>query len=481
MQKKVENIIRIFEEISKIPRCSGNEAAISEWLLTWAREHEFEAEQDQVGNVLISIPGTKGYTSALPVIIQGHLDMVCEKLPETVHDFSKDPIQLVYDEEWLSAAGTTLGADNGIAIALALEAAVNKTVKHPPLELVFTVEEETGMTGVKGLQPDALQGRRLINLDSEEEGTIIIGCAGSQQTEIFLPLNYEEVPADYRAYRLTASKMHGGHSGVDINAQRANAIQVMARVLGALKRQADFRVQMIQGGTVGNAIPRDAESIMFFSENRIAQYTRCVADMQHLLRSEYNRTDPELTLELTPYTQAQDNRAMAPASTEKAIDLLLAMPHGPANMSVEIPGLVETSNNLAKVSVIDGRLYLLSTQRSGVFSRQQSHTRRIESLARLAGAEAKSSEGSQPWEADWDSPLVEAGRKAYKRRFRKEPIVTIIHAGLECGMIGAKISGMDMVSFGPTIQNPHSPAERIHLPSIGKVWDLLVSLLKDLQ
>lgn len=481
MQKKVENVLRIFEEISKIPRCSGNEAAIRVWLLNWADEHGFEAEQDQVGNVLLKIPGSKGYTSSAPVVLQGHLDMVCEKLPETAHDFSQDPLQLLYDEEWLSAAGTTLGADNGIAIALALALSVNKIVKHPPLELLFTVEEEIGMTGVKGVQPDTLRGKRLINLDSEEEGVIILGCAGSQQTEVFLPLDYEEVPADYRAYRITASKMRGGHSGVEINAQRANAIQITARVLATLRRQADLRVQMIQGGTVGNAIPRDAESIIFFPENQAEQHTNCVADMQDLLRAEYALTDPDLTLDLVPYSEVQDNRAMSAACSGKAVDFLLAMPHGPASMSAENPELVETSNNVAKVTIIDGRLYLLSTQRSGVFSRQQAHTQRIESLARLAGAEAKSSQGSQPWEANWDSPLLEACRKAYKRRFRKEPKVTIIHAGLECGMIGAKIPGMDMVSFGPTIQNPHSPSERIHLASIGKVWDLLVSLLRDLK
>ena len=337
------------------------------------------------------------------------------------------------------------------------------------------------MAGVKDLQPDALQGKLLINLDSEEDGVIIIGCAGSQQTEVFLPLDYEETPDGYRAYRLAASKMQGGHSGVEINAQRANAIQVMARALDTLLREGELRLQSIQGGTVGNAIPRDAQSIIFFPENQSERNTRCIADMQDLLRSEYTLTDPKLTLDLIPYTQTQDNRAMSTACTRKAIDLLLAMPHGPASMSAEIPELVETSNNLAKVAVVDGRLYVLSTQRSGVFSRQQAHTQRIESLARLAGAEVKSSEGTQPWEANWDSPLLEACRKAYKRRFRKEPKVTTIHAGLECGMIGTTIPEMDMVSFGPTIQNPHSPSERIHLASIGKVWDLLVSLLRDLK
>ena len=481
MDKKVEQIIRIFEEISKIPRCSGNEGPVSAWLLHWAKEHELEAQQDGVGNVIIKAPGTKGYESAPTVVLQGHLDMVCEKLPESTHDFSKDPIPLVYHEEWLSANGTTLGADNGIAVAMALAAATDGKVSHPPLELLFTVEEETGMAGVRGLRPESLQGKRLVNLDSEEEGTMIIGCAGSQQTELFLPLGYEEVPEGYRAYRLAASKMKGGHSGVEINAQRANAIQIMARVADILLRQGDLRLQSIQGGTVGNAIPRDAEGIIFFPENLAEQQIRCVADAQNVLRAEYAQTDPELTLELTPYAEVQDNRAMSAACTRKAIDCLLAMPHGPASMSAEIPELVETSNNLAKVSITDGRLYVLSTQRSNVFSRQQAHTRRIEALARLAGAEAKSSEGSQPWEANWDSPLAEACRKVYKRRFRKEPKVTIIHAGLECGMIGAKIPGMDMVSFGPTIQNPHSPSERIHLASIGKVWDLLVGLLKDMK
>ncbi|GAK60722.1 aminoacyl-histidine dipeptidase [Candidatus Vecturithrix granuli] len=481
MHKKTEHILKIFEELSKIPRCSGNEGAVRAWLLNWAKERELEAQQDAIGNVLINVPGSKGYESSPTVALQGHLDMVCEKLPESTHDFSQDAIQLVYHDEWLSANGTTLGADNGIAIAIALALATDEKVSHPPLELFFTVEEETGMTGVKGLEPDALQAKRLINLDSEEEGTIIIGCAGSQQTELFLPLLYEDTPEGYRAYRLAASKMKGGHSGVEINAQRANAIQVIARMADILTRQGDLRFQSIQGGTVGNAIPRDAEAIIFFPEHLVDQNIRCVADVQNVLRSEYAQTDPELTLDLTAYAEVQDNRAMSAACTRKAVDFLLALPHGPAAMSAEIPEFVETSNNLAKVRVADGRLYVLSTQRSNVFSRQQAHTNRIEALARLAGAEAKSSEGSQPWEANWNSPLAEACRKVYKRRFRKEPKITIIHAGLECGMIGTKIAGMDMISFGPTIQNPHSPSERIHLASIGKVWDLLIGLLKDMK
>lgn len=477
--KKTGHILRIFEELSKIPRCSGNEKTVSAWLLNWAQERKLEAQQDSVGNVLINVPGSKGYESSPTVALQGHLDMVCEKLPESTHDFSQEAIQLVYHEDWLSANGTTLGADNGIAVALALTVATDDKVSHPPLELLFTVEEETGMAGAKGLDPHALQAKRLINLDSEEEGTIIIGCAGSQQTELFLPLVYEATPQSYRAYRLAAGKMKGGHSGVEINAQRANAIQIIARTTDALMRQGDLRVQSIQGGTVGNAIPRDAESIVFFPEHLVDQNMLCVTEVQNVLRAEYAQTDPELTLRLAPYTDAHDNRAMSAACTRKAIDFVLALPHGPAAMSAEIPEFVETSNNLAKVRIADGRLYVLSTQRSNVFSRQQAHTNRIEALARLAGAEAESSQGSQPWEANWNSPLAEACRKAYKRRFRKEPQVTIIHAGLECGMIGTKIPGMDMISFGPTIENPHSPSERIHLPSIGKVWDLLVSLLKD--
>ena len=479
-RKKVEEILSVFEEISKIPRCSGNEVQIGQWLLDWASAQQLEARRDPVGNVLIKVPASKGYEKSKTVVIQGHQDMVCQKVPDSSHDFSKDPLELVSDGEWLSASGTTLGADNGIAVALAVVFAKDKSVKHPPLELLFTVQEEVGLAGVEGLQPDFIEGEILLNLDSEEEGEFTIGCAGGQNSNLALPLECIEVPGYHRPYKLVAGGMKGGHSGTDINAQRANAIKVLCRVLNAMMAEDDIRVAFIAGGTLHNAIPRDAEAIVFVPEHRIEHHRQLVATQEKTLKDEYKQTDPKLKLSFEP-CQVQDNRAILPGCGKRAIDFLLALPHGVAAMSTEIEGLVETSNNLAIVKVEEGKLKVTSSQRSSVMSRLKAHTNCIEAVARLAGAEAYSSEGYPAWEANWDSPLVALCKQVYQKTFRTEPEIKVIHAGLECGQIGDKYPGMEMVSFGPTIRDAHSPTERLHIESIGKVWIFTTELLKALK
>ncbi|MDZ7331237.1 MAG: aminoacyl-histidine dipeptidase [candidate division KSB1 bacterium] len=478
---KTNEILKWFEQITKIPRCSKKEDQIRSWLLQWAKEHQFATKTDAVGNLVIKVPASPGYEQAPLTVLQGHMDMVCEKTPDSDHDFSKDPIKLIYDGDWLRADKTTLGADNGIAIAMAMTVAVSKDVPHPPLELLFTVDEETGLTGANALQPGFIEGKILINLDSEDEGVFTVGCAGGMNTTSTVPINFESIPTGYQAYKLTGSGMKGGHSGVNIKEERANAIKVVARVLDALKKVTDMRVAHIQGGRAHNAIPRDCEAVVFFPKNDWDKVQKEVTQQEQILKSEFKNTDPDLKITIEPNGAGKFNQVFTAKDTRKLIDFLLVMPHGVAAMSTDIPGLVETSNNLANITVENGAVKVLTSQRSSIVSRLHAHTNRIEAVTRLAGGEARSGDGYPPWPPRMDSPLLDRCRKLYRRMFGKDPVVEVIHAGLECGIIGDKNPGMDMISIGPDLKNPHSPDEKISIPAIGKVWDFLVELLKELK
>jgi dipeptidase D len=478
--EKTNDILTWFKEISQIPRCSKNEDAICNWLVEWAKEHGFTVETDKVNNVLIKVPGTPGYENSPAVIIQGHVDMVCEKTPDSHHDFTKDPIQFVYDGEWLTADKTTLGADNGIAIAMAMTLAVAKDVPHPPLELLFTVDEETGLTGASALEPGFVEGKILINIDSEDEGYFTVGCAGGINTNLSVPLELAAIPGGYQLIKLTAGGMKGGHSGIDINKEKANAIKVITQALHLLKKSVDLRLAAISGGTAHNAIPRDAEAFIFIPAKELEQVKLGTAEVESVLRAEYKNTDPDLYLRVEE-SQQQFQQACTADNTAKIIDFITVVPHGVAFMSTDIEGLVETSNNLARLRVENSALKVLTSQRSSVVSRLNALTNRIESVARLAGGEGHSSDGYPPWQPNMDSPLLAKSLKIYENLFNKKPVVEVIHAGLECGIIGDKNPGMDMISIGPTLKYPHSPDEKILIPTIGMVWDFVAELLKELK
>ncbi|MFZ5519380.1 MAG: aminoacyl-histidine dipeptidase [Candidatus Zhuqueibacterota bacterium] len=474
-------ILKWFEEITRIPRCSKNEEKIAAWLMDWAKKNGFEARMDKVKNIVIKIPPSAGFEKSPIVVIQGHMDMVCEKTPDSTHDFTKDPIKLVYEGEWLTADRTTLGADNGIAIAMALAMAMDKTVKHPPLELLFTVDEETGLTGANALEPGFIEGKILINVDSEDEGVFTVGCAGGVNTRSILPLNFEELPVGYKAYKLTSSGMKGGHSGIDIAKGKANAIQILGRTLHAiLNENVDARIANVKGGSAHNAIPRDAEAVVFLAEAEAAKAANTVTKASTLFLDEFKTTDPDLKATIAP-ASGKFNKALTAKDTRRVVDFILAMPHGVAAMSPHIPGLVETSNNFAKISIEDNALNVLTSQRSSVISRLKAHTAKIEAVAKLAGGDAKTSEGYPPWQPNMDSPLLARSVKLYESMFHKKPVVEVIHAGLECGIIGDKNPGMDMISLGPDLKYPHSPDEKIHIGAIGKVWDFLVALLATMK
>jgi dipeptidase D len=478
--KNLKNILDFFKNISDIPRLSGNEEEIRQFLINWARKNKYLYITDKAGNLIIKVKGSKGLEKRKPVVLQGHLDMVGEKTPDSNHDFSKDPIKFVFDGEWLKADKTTLGADNGIAIAIAMAICEDPTVKHPPLELLFTVEEETGLTGAKGLEADILTGKTLINIDSEDEGIFTVGCAGGKDTHIELSLDYEEVPKEYMAVLIKATGMNGGHSGVNIHEERANAVRVLVRTLMKIRSFCDLRIVNLSGGTAHNAIPRDAEATIFIPSDVLDKIKNIISECEIIFKSEFARTDPQLKLLLEPIPLPIDRRGMMSFTSMKVLDLIFAIPHGIAARSTEMPSLVETSANQAKIWVETGKLHMLTSQRSSVMSRLEAHTNRIESIARLAGARVVSGNGYPAWQPDFNSKLVKICVETYTKVFDKKPKVEAIHAGLECGIIGDAVPGMSMISIGPTIQNPHSPDERISLPSIEKIWKFMIALLPEL-
>ena len=475
-----QNIIDAFEQISAIPRNSGDEERIRHFLIDWARKNKFLYITDKVGNLIIKIAASKGMEKHPTIVLQGHLDMVCEKTPDSPHDFSKDPIRFVFDGEWLKADRTTLGADNGIAVAMAMCLATDSKVKHGPLELLFTIEEETGLTGARGLETGIIEAKYLINIDSERDDVFTVGCAGGRDTHIELDLGYEEVPYDYRGMHIKVSGLTGGHSGENIIDERANAIRVLNRILHSIRDLCDLRLTWFKGGTAHNAIPRDAEATFFIPIDQLPIVKEHVEKAEVYLKSEFERTDPELDVYLAEMAVTPDRRAMMSYVSMKVLDLLYALPHGVAARSTDMPHLVETSSNLAKVWVDYGKLCIHSSQRSSVMTRLEALTHRIEAVGRLAGARVQSGSGYPSWRPDFNSKLLAACKKIYKSLFDTDPRVEAIHAGLECGLIGNLHPGMQMLSLGPTIKNPHSPDERLYLPSLAKVYQLLGKILAEL-
>lgn len=479
--EKTKEILRWFGEISKIPRCSKQEDKIVNYLIEWSKENGFEYKIDDVQNLVIKVPATSGMENSPIIIIQGHLDMVCEKTPDSDHDFTKDPIKFVYEGDWLTADRTTLGADNGIAIAMAMAASLDKDLVHPPLELLFTVDEETGLTGANALEPGFIEGKLLLNVDSEDEGVFTVGCAGGINTDLTLPVDLESIPSGFSKFKLMGSGMKGGHSGIDIALGKANAIKVIARTINSIVDQGfEIFLSDIKGGSAHNAIPRDAEAELLIKDGDLEKIKGIVDDNEQTIKFEHSSTDPDLEIKLISEDVSSASNAVNSAGIKRICDFVLAISHGVSAMSPDIDDLVETSNNLANIKLEDGKVMILTSQRSSLVSRLDALTNSIEAVARLAGGEGKSSDGYPPWEPNMDSPLLDRSVKLYERMYNKKPVVEVIHAGLECGIIGDKYPGMDMISIGPTLKYPHCPDEKIHIGTIGLIWDFMTELFKDL-
>ncbi|MBN2415643.1 aminoacyl-histidine dipeptidase [bacterium] len=466
---------KYFDRICAIPHGSKDEKRIGEFLLNTAKEHNCRARQDDAGNVVIEVPATPGHENAPIVVLQGHMDMVCEKNSDTVHDFSKDPVTPVIEGDWVTADGTTLGADNGIGLAAGLAFLEDNQHPHGPLELLCTVDEETGLNGAMALQPGFVKGKILLNLDSEEEGCFSIGCAGGGDTQVTLPLKRKAAAAG-TSYTIKLSGFRGGHSGIDINTGRGNAVRLLARILRDL--DTPFSLSAISGGTKHNAIPREAFAAVTVDDDSCDAFRKEMQQRFEEVRFEYKAVEKDAALSLTE--AKSEFPCLEPVSRDLLLNLLTAIPHGVQAMNMEMKGLVETSTNMAITTTMAGKATIYSSTRSSIPSALEAVRRTIGACAALAGASVEYMVGYPAWTPNLDSPLLTTVKAAYKRLSGKDPDVIAIHAGLECGIIGEKYPGMDMISIGPDLQNPHSPDERVGISSVGRFWELVTEVLKDL-
>lgn len=467
-----------FDTILTIPRGSKEEQKIREYVLSLASRHGLEYRVDAAGNVVVRKPASPGREDAAVTVLQSHLDMVNEKNSDVEHDFSVDPIRPALEGEYLKAQGTTLGADNGIGVAAMLAILEDRTLSHGPLELLFTVDEETGLTGARGLDGSMLRGRRLLNLDSEEEGTVTVGCAGGADTEILLPLETLPAPSRADAYQVQLCGLHGGHSGLDIHLQRGNAIQLLARMLHSVRPGTPGYMAALEGGNKHNAIPREARATVVIPEGQAAEFLRHMDNQFAAVWKEYRQVEPDIRLEVSE--GAPPEKIWSTDTAWTVFRLLVALPHGVAAMSHDIPGLVETSSNLAVVRTADGMLKVLTSSRSSVATALDWIRSKIRAVALLAGARVEEHEGYPGWTPNVDSPLLKLFQDVHRRVAGSEARVVAVHAGLECGIIGEKVPGMDMISFGPQIEFPHSPRERVHMESVGRFYHLLTTLLEEM-
>lgn len=466
----------IFAKVCSIPHPSYHEEALAKHIVEWAQEKGIHAERDEVGNILLRKPATKGMENRKPVALQAHLDMVPQKNNDTVHDFTKDPIQPFIENGWVKARGTTLGADNGIGLASALAVIADDSVEHGPLEVLLTMTEETGMAGAFGLQPNWLQSEILINTDSETEGEIYMGCAGGIDFTATLPLTREAVPAGYSTLKLTLKGLKGGHSGAEIHLGLGNASKLLARFLAEHADTLGLRLLDFTGGTLRNAIPREAIVTLAVAAGNVDTLKAAAQEFLATLQFELSAVEKKIAL-VVEATESPAT-ALSVASQNGFIALLNATPNGVIRMSDDVKGVVETSLNVGVVTMKDDEVAINSLIRSLIDSGKEYVVSMLDSLGKLAGAKTLA-KGSYPgWKPEPSSPVMTLVRETYQQLFDKTPNIMVIHAGLECGLFKKPYPNMDMVSIGPTITGPHSPDEQVHIESVGLYWQLLTALLK---
>jgi len=476
-QLKPELIWNHFEEITKHPRPSKQEEKIVQYVLDFGKKLNLDTSRDKFGNILIRKPAAAGKENAKTITLQGHLDMVCEKNRGVEFDFENDPINVYIDDGWVKAKGTTLGADNGIGVAATLAVLESTNLEHGPIEALFTLDEETALTGASSLKKGWLKGDILLNMDSEEEGVLYIGCAGGRNTQATFKFETEKAPKNYSSFEVRVEGLQGGHSGLEIHTGRGNAIKILTRLLWFYTKENKLRLAKIEGGNKHNAIPREAFAVVLVPKDNEKSFKKFVAKYNETVKAEF--ASIEANLNVAADKHEMQKQVMDIKTTKQLLNALYAVPHGVIKMSVDIPGLVETSTNLATIKTEGKKVNVVTSQRSSVASEITDIINMVSSVFELAGAKLDYTDGYPGWKPDVHSEILGVVKFSYKELFGKEPDVKAIHAGLECGIIKEKYPDMDMISFGPTMYGVHSPDEKLEIAAVPKFWDLLVNILKN--
>lgn len=479
-ESSCKEVFDLFQQLNQVPRASHHEEKVSEWLVSFAKEHDLEVIQDEALNVIIKKPGTEGYEDSETIILQGHMDMVAEKGEGSDHDFSKDPIEFIVDGDFVRANNTTLGADNGIAVAYALAILVSEDIPHPPLEVLITTNEENGMDGAFALDPSHLQGRRLINIDSEVEGELLVSCAGGIGSVTSLPISKKSVSLN-TVVEIKATDFIGGHSGLEINKQRGNATQILARILRDTAKDMEFELVSIDGGSKHNAIPRNAMAKICVAEENVSKFEELAQEWTQTIETEFHNIENGAKIVVSQLDETIEE-VMDQDTRDKALAIICLTPTGIVNMSTDIEGLVQTSNNLGVVTTHDDKVTFESTTRSSVRTMKFDIAGRIEQIADALGATVEFDQGYPEWQFAQESKLRDVFAEAYKEQYGKDPVITAIHAGLECGVFSEKFDGkIDLVSFGPNLFEVHTAGEKMDIASVERTYDHLKLALSKLK
>jgi len=472
-----QTLWKYFAEICQIPHPSKKEERIINYVKDFGNKLGLETHVDNVGNIVIRKPATPGYENRQTIILQSHLDMVPQKNNDTRHDFEKDPIKAYIDGEWVKAEGTTLGADNGIGAAAAMAVLADNSLEHGNIECLFTIDEETGMTGAFALQEDFLKGDILLNLDSEDEGELYIGCAGGIDTTAIFPYKMINVVGASEAWEIIVKGLKGGHSGLDINLGRGNANKLITRILWQANRNLQVQISEIDGGSLRNAIPREASATVVAPKENELEFEKMVEELTLKIKNELKNTEPDLSITLEKTSLPK--QIIDPVVTHGVLQGVYACPNGMVRMADDMPGVVETSTNLAILKSDGDKVEVCSLQRSAVDSAKEDLCNMIRCVFEMAGATVEHT-GSYPgWKPNMQSPILKTMIRVYETKFGKTPETKVIHAGLECGIIGGAFPNLDMISFGPTIRNPHSPDEKVKIDTVGLFWEYLTETLKN--
>jgi dipeptidase D len=465
-----------FDEIRKIPHCSKHEEKIRDYIINFAKNQKLKYKQDKTGNIVIYKTASPGFEKKPTIILQGHMDMVCEKNSDIKHDFLKDPIKLKINNDILTADGTTLGADNGIGVATSLAILEDNNLKLGAIEGLFTVDEETGLTGAFALENNMLTGEKMLNLDSEDFGVITVGCAGGGDSQVELEIKTRNASDDFENLLIKIYGLRGGHSGVDAREQRGNAIKILARLIWNISNKYKIFLSDIKGGDKHNAIPREAYAKISVPKKDKEEIIKDLRSFEKNILGEIRPIDPNMKVSIESIEKTKI--ILDEKSTESIINLLHSLPHGVDKMSYDIDGLVETSTNLATVSIKNNSALISLSSRSSIASALQDLRDRIHAISSLAGAKVTEGESYPGWKPNLNSDLLKLSKKIFKDMYKKEPVVEAIHAGLECGIIGEKFSGMEMISVGPTIKYPHSPEEQVHISTVDKFYQYVLEIIR---